>query len=138
MSNNHISLDLSDIHELGDDLRGMAVDVDGLVRPIIKRAGVEIKREARRRVSHIRHTPHYSQSIDFDLDPDGLGLEAGPNADSPTGEGEGFDQSFLGPILEYGGIHSGPNPHMGPALDLEAVKTEKVIADTLRNAFFTR
>lgn len=120
------TIDTGEIDLLAADLRKAPQLVGADLRGIIQKGALNIKNEARRFASGLRHAPHYPSSITYDTyyGTGGVMAEIGP--DRALGPGK---QGFLGAILEYGGTHSGPNAHMGPALDREGPRFEQALAD---------
>lgn len=125
------TFDTGELNELAADLRNAPQVLGSDLRGIIQKGALNIKNDARRFATGLRHAPAYPSSITYDTyyTPGGVRAEIGP--DRALGPAK---QGFLGAILEYGGIHSGPNAHMGPALDREGPRFEQAIADAAEEA----
>lgn len=98
-------------------------------RAIVTKGAVNIKTEARANAPHGPHTPHYRNSITFDITetPVEIMAEIGPEM--------GRRQWGLGSLIEYGSQHNLPHPHHEPALDHEEPRfiaaCEKVAAEAI-------
>lgn len=94
-----------------------------LVERTVGRGNLNIKRDAARRISGYAHLPHLPRAIDYDVQRDGYTVtsECGPN--------NAKLQGGLGSIIEFGTLTSGPIPFMSPALDAEAPRFERALAD---------
>lgn len=116
---------MSELSDLARDLREAAIDLDDEMRKVVKRGAQNVKTDARRRVRGIAHGPHYPRSITYDIHAVGDGWEAeiGPDVD--------IGQGFLGRIYEYGAAHSGPIPHMFPALRDEEPRFVDALNDVI-------
>lgn len=104
-------VDTREVTVLARDLDGAAGDVDREARKVVARGALNIKNDARRRVSGHGHLPAYPYSITYDLLAGVVGAEIGPD--------KRRNQGPLGNIIEYGGLREAPIPHMGPAADKE-------------------
>lgn len=115
--------EVSGLDELVADLRDAPGKAQRKVDAVVKKGAVNIRDDARRLISGLRHAPLYPQSISFDADWKGSTYEAeiGPDKDRPQGA--------LGNLLEYGSANNAPLAHLGPALDLEGPRFEKAISD---------
>lgn len=81
---------------------------------VVKKAAVNIKSDARRRVSGLSHLPAYPRSVTFDdvqVTRTYARTQVGPDKDKAQGA--------LGNILEYGSRNNPPVPHLGPAAEAE-------------------
>lgn len=96
------------------------------VAAVTGRGGLGIKRDWQRRWSGIAHAQAIPQSIDYDthIRATEVRTEVGPNRSRGP-----HLQGFLGAIIEYGGIHSGPVPGGVPAADAEEPRFERALAD---------
>lgn len=92
-------------------------------KKILGRAAFNIKKDAQKKASGIRHAPHYPRSISYDTmwRGDSGWAEIGPDKDRPQGP--------LGNILEYGTSNNPPYAHLGPALDYEAPNFERYLGE---------
>jgi hypothetical protein len=114
---------------VNDDLNSLAADLAraGLragvqSRVVVEKGAFNIKTDARRFASGMAHLPRYPHTITYDvsLGPDGFEAEVGP---------ENRGQGSLGHLIEFGTATSGPNAHMGPALDREGPRFVKAVED---------
>lgn len=116
---------MSDLGRLAADLEKEAVITTREVAGVVTKGAVNIKRDWRKRAQGIEHAPRYPISIGFDnvqRTPAGFEVAVGP-------EDSAENQGFLGPILEFGGAHNAPRNDGQQALDTEAPRFEKAIAD---------
>ena len=86
------------------------------VTAVVAKGALNIKTDAARRVSGLKHAPAYPRSITYDM----YVTFAGPSAE--IGPDKNKRQGALGNILEYGTTKNAPIPHMGPAADAEEPK----------------
>ncbi len=115
------------------DLESLPERAPKMFRPIVSRAGVQIKRDWKARWEAIRktrtHLPHLPRGIGYDTSEkdDVYSLSVGVN---PTNR-----QAFLAKVIEYGTPTSAPHPGGQPALDAEIPRlmkaAEKAAADLL-------
>lgn len=105
--------------EFERELRHAIEAVTPEARKVLAKGALNVKQDWRRQWSNIKHAPRLPYAIDYDITEDKVALtaEIGPQ-DGPVNQG------FLGPIIEYGGIHNAPNPGGQPALDREAPRLE--------------
>ena len=98
-------------------------------KKVVSKGALNIKSEWRRRWRGIAHAPRLPLSISYDITDaaDMISAEIGP-VDGPALQG------FLGAIIEFGGIHSGPIPGGLPSLELEAPRFESACDALLREA----
>ena len=89
---------------------------------VVSKGALNIKNDWRRRWRGIAHAPRLPLSISYDLHEDEVSVWAdiGP-VDGPQLQG------FLGPIIEYGGIHNAPQPGGLLSLQVEQPKYEAAI-----------
>ena len=87
------------------------------------KGALNIKTDARRRVTGLAHAPAYPRAITYDSHetPTGAWAEIGPDKERRQGA--------LGNLLEYGSVHNQPRPHMAPAAKAEAPRFEKAMQD---------
>lgn len=90
---------------------------------VVARGALNIKNDARRRTTGIRHAPAYPNAITYDQWQGlrGPAAEIGPDKDRRQGA--------LGNILEHGTIKNSPRPHMGPVAAAEAPRFERALDD---------
>lgn len=108
-----VSLTSPDLVRFGDALDSAAVDVLGACEALVSKGGLNVKTDGRRLAPHGPHTPHYRDSISYDITRGATWVEAevGPDKDRRQGS--------LGNIFEFGTNDTPPIPHMMPAADLE-------------------
>lgn len=89
--------------------RGVAPEAE----KVVAKGSLNIKRDAARRASGLKHAPAYPSSISYDIfhTPGTIRSEIGPDKDRRQGA--------LGNILEFGTRKNAPIPHLAPALDAE-------------------
>ncbi len=114
---------MSGLNELQAVLENAQRDVVPEAKKVLARAALNIKRDAQRKASGIRHAPAYPRSIGYDTTWNGtLGrAEIGPDKDKRQGA--------LGNILEYGTVNNPPYAHLGPALDYEGPNFERYLGE---------
>ena len=109
-----VDLDLSELEKWADDLHVAAAVSEPAARAVVARGSLQIKTEARALAPHGPHTPHYRDSITYDVTTSALGEIVGE-----IGPERGRRQAPLGNLLEYGSVNNAPWPHHEPALDHE-------------------
>lgn len=108
-----ISFDTTELDRWTDLLASAAVDVEKGMLPVVAKGSLNVKTDARRMALHGPHTPHYRDSISYDI-------STGPGwVEGEIGPKVGRRQRGLGNILEYGTPQTPPHPHHEPAADLE-------------------
>lgn len=99
------------------DLQTLPERAPAAFRPVVKKAGQNIKVDWRTRWEAIRHEPthlpHLPRGLGYDTDDDGktYSVHVGVNARNK--------QAFLAEIIEFGTLHSPPHNGGQPALDAE-------------------
>jgi hypothetical protein len=123
-----MSVDVGELNEWAFDLGETADDLIPDVRKVLVRAAINIKRDAKRRVSGLRAAPYYPASITDDIRTfgDSVELEVGPDKNRRQGA--------LGNLLEFGSINNSPIPHMAPATDKELPRVAKYLGDLIPEA----
>lgn len=113
-----------------DDLTRLAVDLEAsghkayvAARGVVAKGANNVKEDWRRRWSGHPTAPALPAAITYDTR-DGF---TGPTAE--IGPDKGKRQGPLGSLFEYGSVNNAPIPGGAPALDLEAPKFEKALAD---------
>ena len=98
-------------------------------KKVVSKGALNVKSDWRRRWHGIAHAPRLPLSISYDITESAteISAEIGP-VDGPALQG------FLGAIIEFGGIHSGPIPGGLPSLELEAPRFESACDALLREA----
>lgn len=113
-----------------DDVTRLVIDLEAAigatvpaVTGVVSKGALNVKTSAARRISGHPHLPSYPQSISYDLFtlPGSVRAEIGPDKDKRQGA--------LGNIPEFGTVNNAPLPHLGPALEEEAPRFERALAD---------
>jgi hypothetical protein len=99
------------------------VDAMPAVRAVVQKGALNIKTNARERISGHPHAPAYPYSITYDT------KVSGTSAEAEIGPDKSRRQGALGNILEYGTGNNAPIPHIRPAADEELPKFEKAMED---------
>jgi hypothetical protein len=100
-------------------------------RAVVSKAALNIKTEWRKSwAGKFDHAPQIHRSIDYDLHKKGFKItaEIGPR-DEPVFQG------FLGRILEFGSLYSGPHPGGIPAAEAETPRFEAAVDALIRKTF---
>ena len=116
--------DISGLNELVADLSAAPIHAKIAARSVVQKGCLNIKQDAQRLISGLRHAPLYPASITYSTEEKGNGnMEGvvGPDKDRPQGA--------LGNLLEYGSSQNAPLAHLGPALDLEGPRFVKAMSD---------
>ncbi|MGC5019015.1 hypothetical protein [Micromonospora sp. DT47] len=111
-----VTVSSTGINDLKIVLESAAEDAVDEAKKVVSKGALNIKKDARRFASGIRHAPSYPYSIGYDTKVSGssVSAEIGPDKDKRQGA--------LGNILEYGTVNNAPFAHLGPALDIEGPK----------------
>lgn len=117
------------LNALVADLERAAVVAPVEARKVVQKGALNIKQDAQRRSSGIRHAPMYPYTINYDTMVRGtqVSAEIGPDSEKQVGGGPFRTPGNLGPILEYGTLKNAPIPHMAPALEAERPKFERAL-----------
>lgn len=121
-----------DGHELAaltKDLERAAAIAPADAAKVVTKAALNVKTDARRRVSGLAHAPAYPRSIGFDqvhVTRTQAYTEVGPDKDKTQGP--------LGNILEYGTTKNAPIPHLGPAAEAEEPRFAKAMDELAAKA----
>jgi hypothetical protein len=104
------------LDELAASLKKAIEVAPAATRLVVQKGALNIKTDARRRVSGHKHLPAYPNSITYDTTEAlfGASAEIGPDKSRPQGP--------LGNIIEFGGTRQAPIPHMLPAAEAEEPK----------------
>lgn len=113
-------IDASELAGLGRDLA--RVDVAREVRPVMSKAGVEMKKRARADAPGGAYLPGYARTINYELLDDGMAVELRPDEQG---------QGLLSAVLEFGQGRNAPRPHILPQGDREAPVVERFLADVI-------
>jgi len=118
-----IDVDSREVEEFRVILAHAADAAPGEVRKVVGKGALNVKNDAKKRVSGLAHAPAYPRAISYDT---------GSNATSAwaeIGPDKAKRQGALGNLLEYGSVHNAPRPHVGPAGDAELPRFEKALGD---------
>lgn len=127
-----VTVDLSDLLRLADDISSIVPAVEAEAPKIVKRGAQNVKTDAirliRAQTPGKTHLPHYPRAISYDLrggrrEPT---AEIGPDSSRPQGA--------MGAAIEEGGARAGAMPHMNPALDDESPKFTAAAGDLVLDA----
>lgn len=106
------------------ELEAAALDALPLSKAIVSKGALNIKKDWQQRWQGIAHARALPSSITYDT----RAGRGGGWIEAEIGPVEGPDrQGFLGPIIEFGGIHNAPNPGGLPALEAELPRFEAAI-----------
>lgn len=118
-----LRVDTSDVDRWTLQLDEAAKVAPEETRKVVQKGALNIKTDARRRVSGLRHAPAYPNTITYDTQASATGASA------EIGPDKGKRQGALGNLLEYGSVNNAPTPHMAPAADAELPKFERAMED---------
>ncbi len=118
-----LKVDASEVQALAEILVKAAGVAPIEARAVVAKGALQIKNDARRRVSGLAHAPAYPASITYDTN------ETATGAWAEIGPDKGKRQGALGNLLEYGSVKNAPRPHMAPALEAEQPRFEKAMED---------
>lgn len=101
------------LDELAASLKKAVELAPAATRLVVQKGALNIKTDARRRVSGHKYLPAYPNSITYDTTETlfGASAEIGPDKSRPQGP--------LGNIIEFGGTRKAPLPHLMPAAEAE-------------------
>lgn len=108
-----IRFDVTELKQLTAGFERGAAIAPVEARKVVAKGLLNIKTDARRRISGLAHAPAYPSSITYDtrFAPAGAAGEVGPDKSKRQGA--------LGNLLEFGSRNNPPHPHLGPAADAE-------------------
>lgn len=109
-----MTADVSELLAWAKVLEAAGADAMSEGEKVVSKGSLNIKSKARELAPHGDHTPHYQNSINYDILVDPQGEIIGE-----IGPAEGRLQRGLGNLLEYGSENNPPHPHHEPALDEE-------------------
>jgi hypothetical protein len=118
-----ISADTSDLDQLVKSLVRIDAATLPAVDAVVARGALNVKTGAAQRAAHIAHAPAYPRSITYDT------FHTPRTSQAVIGPDKDKRQGALGNILEYGTVNNPPVPHLQPALDEEAPRFVKALAD---------
>lgn len=118
-----IKVDAGEVQDLAEMLVKAAGVAPVEARAAVAKGALNIKNDARRRISGLAHAPAYPNSITYDSHETATGgwAEIGPD--------KGKRQGALGNLLEFGSVKNAPHPHMAPAAEAERPKFERAMED---------
>ena len=125
-----ISVSIQGEKELVAEFEDARVFTRSEAKKVVSKGSVNIKSATRRRWRGIKHAPRLPLSVSYDMT-EGEGFISsviGP-VDGPALQG------FLGGIIEFGGIHSGPIPGLLPSLAEEEPRFAAACDALLAKAF---
>jgi hypothetical protein len=111
-------------------LRELIADLDrahskalGETEQVVAKGALNIKTDWARRWSGLKHAPALPKAVSYDLYhlPGSIRAEVGPD--------KGKRQGALGNLIEFGSANNAPIPGGLPALESEAPRMEKALAD---------
>jgi hypothetical protein len=114
-------MDVTQAHMFAADLATAGVRAGIAAVGVVERGALNVKTTARGLAPSGPHTPAYASSITYTMKISGsqVAAEIGPE---PRGQGN------LGNIFEYGTSTQGPQSHLAPALEQEAPRFERFMA----------
>jgi hypothetical protein len=118
-----VKVDAAEVAKLAEILVAAAGVAPVEASKVVAKGALNIKTDARRRVSGLAHAPAYPNAITYDLHETATGgwAEIGPD--------KGKRQGALGNLLEYGSLKNAPRPHMGPAGEAEQPRFERAMEE---------
>jgi hypothetical protein len=122
---------MTGLNELRAVLEDARRDVVPEAKKVLSKAALNIKTDARAKITGVRHAPMYPYTINYDTSWKGtLGrAEIGPDPTVQVGGGPHRTPGNLGAILEYGTPRTQAQPHLGPALDYEGPNLVKYLGE---------
>lgn len=124
-----LNFDAAEVAAWADILVDAADAAQGESRKVVAKGALNIKTDARRRVSGIAHAPMYPYTITYDSHetPTGAWAEIGPDKEKHVGGGPHHTPGNLGGFFEFGSPRSAPIPHMRPAAEAELPRFQKAM-----------
>jgi hypothetical protein len=116
-----VKFDFSETRVMLDAISKATAVTPAATMAVVVKGALNIRDDARRRVSGLRHAPQYPRSITVDtyVSLSGPSAVIGPDKAKPQGA--------LGNILEYGTTKNAPIPHLAPAAEAEAPRFEAAL-----------
>lgn len=121
-----MSIDLSELERLANDLELAAIRAQTVVAPVVTKGALNVKKDwrANATVSAGSHAKRYPYSIGYDIEDGGLTAVIGPDKNKTQGA--------LGNLLEFGSAHNPPHNDGGAALAAEAPRLEANVLKAVR------
>jgi hypothetical protein len=116
MPSSSLHFDTAEVAAVADILVRAAAVAPLAARAVVAKGALNIKTDARARISGLAHAPAYPSAITYDSH------ETAGSAWAEIGPDKDKRQGALGNLLEYGSTNNGPRPHMGPAAEAELPK----------------
>lgn len=123
-----LHVDVSELTGLGRDLDAAPAKALMDTRAVVQRGALNIKKDAQKRVTGLKHAPAYPRSIGYATHTTltGASAEIGPDKEKRQGA--------LGNLIEYGSVHNPPRPHLAPALEAEEPRFVKALEEVAAKA----
>lgn len=123
MASRSLKFNTAEVEAVADVLVHAADVAPAEARKVVARGALNIKNDARRRISGHPTLRRLPAAITYDTHETATGswAEIGPDKDRPQGA--------LGNVLEYGTIKNAPIPYMRPAGEAELPRFERALAD---------
>jgi hypothetical protein len=93
------------------------------MRAVLQRGAMNIKKDWQARWAGLGHAPALPYAVSYDT------KELAYSASAEIGPDKGRRQGALGNLLEFGSVNNAPHPGGLPALEAEAPRFEKALAD---------
>lgn len=115
--------DNAELRKLQRDLQNAGPKTMAEARGILQKGALNIKKDWQARWQGMSHLPHLARAVSYETDytKDGAEAEIGPD--------KGKLQGALGNVAEFGTAKNAPRPAGMPALNAEAPRFEKALAD---------
>lgn len=115
--------DTSELNTLAVDLHVVAEEAAPAVKAVVVKGALNVKTQWRSNAlgSAGKHAKAYPYSVGYDIDPDGMGAEIGPDKAKRQGP--------LGNLLEFGSVQNPPHNDGGKALEKEAPNFVRYLSD---------
>lgn len=128
MPSRSLRFDTAEVAEVADLLAHAADVAPAESRKVVARGALNIKSDARRRISGHPRLRALPAAITYDSHPTPAGgwAEIGPDHDRRQGA--------LGNIPEYGTVNNAPTPYMRPAAEAERPRFERAMEDLAMKA----
>lgn len=105
-----VSIDVSQLRALAEDLRRHSRQTPAKLVPVVSRGALNIKREWQRSWAGLSHLPALASAVTYDTKVGVSSIEA------EIGPDKGRPQGPLGNIAEFGSVKNAPHPGGAPAL----------------------